>query len=432
MRPNDASTARSQDGISPATECPAGQNARAPLQAESASRNSPGDEGRGRVPHAAGPELATFLLPSLARLMHLPPTGVMGDSMLESVGSDERHEPGNEEAACSRGGGRRRHADAVQVDAPEGRLRGHRGRRRRRRSSGGSTGPPCLRWTTFFDLIVSDIRMPDLTAIQVLSAMRNTVTGTPVILVTAYDDAATRREALELGVCAVLAKPVARDDLRAALRSVALLSRMDRSARCRMRELDAASARLAHATRCPDARDEHRPAYARRRPAPDHVPATLDHGTVRKIGDWVARVVSRSEKRPTVSRAPRDASAGHPSAGRRPSLEGAGWRALPPGPFPSARRGGLPPSDLAPSTGLRDGARTLPSRGPAHPSPSPRSGVADPLRPYGSLSASSTGIRATRRAGRSAAGMLTAKAASAAAGMLPSRSGSRSPSRAGR
>lgn len=72
-------------------------------------------------------------------------------------------------------------------------------------------------WTTFFDLIVSDVQMPDLTAIEVLAAMRNTVSTTPVILVTAFGDAETRREAEELGVCAVLAKPLAPTELRAAL-----------------------------------------------------------------------------------------------------------------------------------------------------------------------------------------------------------------------
>jgi DNA-binding response OmpR family regulator len=77
-------------------------------------------------------------------------------------------------------------------------------------------------WTTLFDLIVSDINMPDLTAIEVLGAMRTTVSTTPVILVTAFGDAETRRKARELGVCAVLDKPLHRHELRAALRTASL------------------------------------------------------------------------------------------------------------------------------------------------------------------------------------------------------------------
>jgi len=151
--------------------------------------------------------------------MHLPPTGVMGDSMLEAleVTKDTSLET------------KRRRALVVEDDADMRMLFKWMLRKEGYEVIEADGGVALLRWinrtalppwTTFFDLIVSDIRMPDLTAIQVLSAMRNTVTGTPVILVTAYDDAATRREALELGVSAVLAKPVARDDLRSALRSV--------------------------------------------------------------------------------------------------------------------------------------------------------------------------------------------------------------------
>lgn len=77
-------------------------------------------------------------------------------------------------------------------------------------------------WDHFFDLIVSDINMPDLTAIEVMAALRCRAVSAPVILITAFGDAETRREARELGVCAVLDKPLAREDLRAALRAVSV------------------------------------------------------------------------------------------------------------------------------------------------------------------------------------------------------------------
>jgi hypothetical protein len=52
-------------------------------------------------------------------------------------------------------------------------------------------------------------------------------------------------------------------------------------------------------------------------PLPITMPATLDQGTVRKIGDWVARVVSRSEKRPGVSSSPAPT---HPPAAHLPAV----------------------------------------------------------------------------------------------------------------
>jgi CheY-like chemotaxis protein len=82
-----------------------------------------------------------------------------------------------------------------------------------------SAFPP---WTPAFEVIVSDVNMPDMTAIEVLAAMRTTVSSIPVILVTAFGDAETRREARELGVCALLDKPVGRHDFLAALHRASL------------------------------------------------------------------------------------------------------------------------------------------------------------------------------------------------------------------
>lgn len=78
-------------------------------------------------------------------------------------------------------------------------------------------------WRHFFDLIVSDVNMPDLTAIEVLGALRCRTSKAPVILITAFADAEMRREAGELGACAILDKPLGRNDLRAALRTVSEL-----------------------------------------------------------------------------------------------------------------------------------------------------------------------------------------------------------------
>lgn len=66
------------------------------------------------------------------------------------------------------------------------------------------------------DLIVSDIRMPICSGLQILSALRDAHWNTPVILMTAFGDDATRRQAE--GLSAVLFdKPFDLDDLRTAV-----------------------------------------------------------------------------------------------------------------------------------------------------------------------------------------------------------------------
>ena len=69
-----------------------------------------------------------------------------------------------------------------------------------------------------FDAIISDIQMPDLTALDVLSKVPRMAVHTPVILVTAFGDKETRLKAYDLGAAMVLRKPLDLDDLRALVR----------------------------------------------------------------------------------------------------------------------------------------------------------------------------------------------------------------------
>jgi CheY-like chemotaxis protein len=87
-------------------------------------------------------------------------------------------------------------------------------------------------WDRFFDLIVSDINLPDLSAIEVLAALRCRAWKAPVILVTAFSDTETRREARELGACAVLDKPLGRDDLRSALSTISAVGALPMEVAC--------------------------------------------------------------------------------------------------------------------------------------------------------------------------------------------------------
>jgi len=68
-----------------------------------------------------------------------------------------------------------------------------------------------------FALVVSDVRMPGLTAFDVLGRLQRALTDTPVILITAFGDRTTHLRAQRLGACRVFDKPFDFDDLRAAV-----------------------------------------------------------------------------------------------------------------------------------------------------------------------------------------------------------------------
>jgi DNA-binding response OmpR family regulator len=58
-----------------------------------------------------------------------------------------------------------------------------------------------------FDLVISDIRMPGLTGMEVLEVLKYTPTPPPVILITAFGDAETHEAAQRLGAVTLLDKP---------------------------------------------------------------------------------------------------------------------------------------------------------------------------------------------------------------------------------
>lgn len=64
-----------------------------------------------------------------------------------------------------------------------------------------------------FDLVISDIRMPGATALEVLEAMHDFEELPPVILITSFGDAHTHNEAKRLGVAALFDKPFEISDL---------------------------------------------------------------------------------------------------------------------------------------------------------------------------------------------------------------------------
>lgn len=88
---------------------------------------------------------------------------------------------------------------------------------------GQAWGPPASEaHSQHYDVVVSDIRMPNLSgldALRILKQLRCTDTCPPTILITAFGDPATHQTARELGAVAVLDKPFATRDLLEAVRA---------------------------------------------------------------------------------------------------------------------------------------------------------------------------------------------------------------------
>ncbi len=67
------------------------------------------------------------------------------------------------------------------------------------------------------DIIVSDIRMPGYTGLEVLEGLREMYWSIPMILMTAFGSDETREEASRLGATAFFSKPFDVDDLKTAI-----------------------------------------------------------------------------------------------------------------------------------------------------------------------------------------------------------------------
>ena len=74
-------------------------------------------------------------------------------------------------------------------------------------------------------LILSDINMPGMTGLELLPKAKAARPDVPVIMITAYGDAETKRKALEGGARSLLTKPIdfaaLRDEIEARLGQVA-------------------------------------------------------------------------------------------------------------------------------------------------------------------------------------------------------------------
>ncbi len=71
-----------------------------------------------------------------------------------------------------------------------------------------------------FDLVITDIRMPGLTGLDILPRIRRLKPVTPIIVMTAYGSDDVRRRSLERGATTYLEKPIRLSKLRTLIREV--------------------------------------------------------------------------------------------------------------------------------------------------------------------------------------------------------------------
>jgi len=70
-----------------------------------------------------------------------------------------------------------------------------------------------------YDLVISDIKMPDMSGVEVLRHVKSVAPETPVIMITAYSSAETAVDALRLGAYDYIAKPFKIDELKITIKN---------------------------------------------------------------------------------------------------------------------------------------------------------------------------------------------------------------------
>ncbi len=80
-----------------------------------------------------------------------------------------------------------------------------------------------------FDLVVTDMKMPEMSGIEVLQGVKKLSPDVPVILITAYGTVNTAVEAMKEGAAEFIMKPFSLDDLEAIVKNVLSTSKMEAS-----------------------------------------------------------------------------------------------------------------------------------------------------------------------------------------------------------
>jgi len=80
-----------------------------------------------------------------------------------------------------------------------------------------------------FDLVITDIRMPGLTGLDILPTIRRLKPETPIIAMTAYGSDDVRRRSLERGATTYLEKPIILSKLRRLIREMVLRKSLEQT-----------------------------------------------------------------------------------------------------------------------------------------------------------------------------------------------------------
>jgi DNA-binding response OmpR family regulator len=94
-----------------------------------------------------------------------------------------------------------------------------------------SNGVDALRMLSkdHFDLVITDIRMPGLTGLDILPRIRSLKPETPIIVMTAYGSDDVRRRSLERGATTYLEKPIHLSKLRTVIREMVLRKSLEQT-----------------------------------------------------------------------------------------------------------------------------------------------------------------------------------------------------------
>ncbi|MHB8843374.1 MAG: sigma-54-dependent transcriptional regulator [Nitrospirota bacterium] len=79
-----------------------------------------------------------------------------------------------------------------------------------------------------FDAVVTDVTMPGMSGIEVLSTVRKSASSIPVIVITAYGTIEKAVEAMKRGAFDYITKPVSRDELRLTVGKAVKMRRLER------------------------------------------------------------------------------------------------------------------------------------------------------------------------------------------------------------
>ncbi|MEE4604199.1 MAG: response regulator [Desulfobacteraceae bacterium] len=94
-----------------------------------------------------------------------------------------------------------------------------------------------------FDLLVADLRLPDIDGMEVIKQVKDTKPETEVIVITGYGTTATAVEAMKLGVHDFLPKPFTEDQIKSAI-DEALKEHVEKSAEAVIQKAETAEEKL--------------------------------------------------------------------------------------------------------------------------------------------------------------------------------------------